>query len=62
MEHLTHHEAELQPLETERADTVTESELLQQRISELTVEKRGVEEKGVMREKRGMWRRGQKRC
>ena len=38
MESLTHHEGEVQILETQRADAVTEAELLQQRISEMTTE------------------------
>lgn len=56
MESLTHHEGEVQILETQRADAVTEAELLQQRISELTAEKREVEERveKLMREKREM--------
>lgn len=42
---LTCHKGEVQMLETQRADAVTEAELLQQRISELTAEKREVEER-----------------
>ena len=53
MESLTHHEGEVQILETQRADAVTEAELLQQRISEMTTEmEERVDE--LMREKREM--------